>query len=74
MDKGFSSFKLGPLGENNLLRLKSFIGFSGDGKSVTFEIELKPNQRYQIILGDGFRTGNGIRLKPYLINFETAGK
>lgn len=74
MDKNFRNFELGPLGETNLLKLKKFIGFSEDGKSVSFEIELKPNQQYQLIIGEGFRTDNGISLKPYLIDFKTADK
>jgi len=72
MDKQFRNFELGPLGVNNLLKIKRFIGFSDDGKLVTFEVELKPAQHYQIIIGGGFRNTNGIRLKPYLVNFSTA--
>lgn len=72
MDKNYRNFELGPLGESNLLRLKNFIGFSADGKSAAFEIELKPNQRYQILIGEGFRNSKGISLKPYLVDFKTA--
>ncbi|WP_259068369.1 hypothetical protein HDF24_09115 [Mucilaginibacter sp. X4EP1] len=71
MNKLFRNFELGPLGVNNLLKIKRFIGFSDDGKMATFEVELKSNQRYQIVIGDGFRNVSGIRLKPYLINFST---
>lgn len=72
MDDYYRSFEIGPLGENNLLRLKKFIGYSADGKSATFEIELKPNQQYQLIVNNGFRSENGISLKPYLIDFKTS--
>ena len=71
MDTRYRNFELGPLGENNLLRLKRFIGYSADGKSATFEIELKSNQRYQRIVGLQFRDENGVSLKPYLIDFTT---
>lgn len=74
MDKRFRNFELGPLGEKNLLKLKKFIGFSEDGKSASFEIELKPNQQYQIIIGEGFRNDKGISLKPYLVDFKTSDK
>ena len=73
MDKRYRNFELGPLGEKNLLKLKRFVGFSEDGRSVTFEIDLKPGQHYQITVGAGFRNTDGINLKPYLIDFTTAG-
>ncbi|MCZ4244287.1 DUF2268 domain-containing putative Zn-dependent protease [Pedobacter punctiformis] len=72
MDKRFRNFKLGPLGETNVLLIKKFVGFSEDGKSVTFEIELKPNQHYQLIVDDKFRDESGVSLKPYLIDIVTA--
>jgi hypothetical protein len=68
------NFEIGPLGESNILRVKNFIGFSADSKSATFEVELKPNQRYQLILGERFRNADGVRLAPYLIDFKTANK
>jgi len=75
MDKRQRNFELGPLGKSNLLSLKRFIGFSDDGRSVTFEIELmKPNFHYQLILGENFSSADGVSLKPYLIDFTTAGR
>lgn len=76
MNERFRSFELGALGENNLLPIKKFIGFSDDKKSVTFEIELKPNQHYQIVVGSGFRSKElyALSLNPYLIDITTAGK
>ena len=72
MDKNYRNFELGPLGETNLLRIKGFIGFAEDGKSASFEIELKSNQRYQIVIGEGFRNDKGVSLKPYLIDLKTS--
>ena len=74
MDKQRRNFELGPLGKNNLLLVKRLISFSEDGKSATFEVELKPNQHYQLVIGEGFRNTNAAPLKPYLINFQTAAK
>ena len=76
IDECCRSFELGELGQDNLLKIKKFVGFSADKKSVTFEIELKPNQHYQIIVGSGFRSNNtdNISLRPYLIDFKTAIK
>ena len=72
IDKRFRNFEIGPLGENNVLRIKSFIEYSSNGKSATFEIELKPKKRYQLIVGENFRDENGLGLKPYLIDITTS--
>ena len=74
MDTRYRNFELGPLGETNLMRVKQFRGFSEDGKSATIEVELKPNRRYQLVIGNGFRSKEGISLKPYLIDFTTSNK
>lgn len=72
MDTRFRNFQLGPLGEENVIRIKDFKGFSEDGKSVSFGIEkLEPSKKYQIVVGPGFRNTNGIPLIPYLIEFKT---
>ena len=70
MNKNFRSLEIGELGEDYLLKTK-LVGFSEDGKSITYEIALKPNQRYQLIIDSGFRNELGIRLNPYLIDFKT---
>jgi len=72
MDKGFRNFELGPLGMDNLLKLKKVVNIAEDGRSLTFEVELIPDHRYQLVIGSGFRTADGINLKPYLIDFKTA--
>ncbi len=72
MDERYRNFNLGPLGENHILSIKKFLGFSEGGKSVTFEVELEPNKHYQLTIGSGFRDENGTPLKPYLIDFKTS--
>lgn len=72
MDKSHRNFELGPLGTSNLLRVKSVIGFSEDGRSLTFEADLLPTHQYQLVIGDGFRNSDGVPLKPYLIDFKTS--
>jgi len=74
MDKEYRNFELGPLGKDNLLKIKKIIGFSDDGRFFTFETELFPNRHYQLEIGKGFRSLDGARLKPYLIDFRTAGQ
>ena len=72
MDTRFRNFQLGPLGEENVIRIKDFQGFSEDEKSVSFSIEkLEPSKKYQIVVGSGFRNAEGIPLIPYLIEFQT---
>jgi hypothetical protein len=62
----------GPLGQEYYPKVNPKKIWSNDGKSWTLEAELKPNQRYQILISSNFRKENGIRLKPYLIDFKTA--
>jgi len=62
----------GPLGQNYCPEILPERVFSTDGMSWTFEADLKPNQRYQILISNNFRKENGVRLKPYLIDFKTA--
>jgi hypothetical protein len=69
------NFELGPLGKENVIRITDFLGFSEDGKSVSFQIEkLEPLKTYQIIVGSSFRNIDGVPLVPYLIDFSTAKK
>ncbi len=72
MNQRFRNFDYGPLGEDALMRIKNVVGWSEDGKSLTFEIEdLRPNNQYQITIGSGFRNLKSIPLKEYLIDFKT---
>jgi hypothetical protein len=73
MNKETRGLSFGPLGEKFFLPIKDFIGFSEDGKSATFTIELKPNQQYQFIVNQQFTTENGVPMHPFLIDIKTAG-
>lgn len=73
MDPDFRNFDYGPLGQEAAVQLKSLIGYSDDGKSLTIEIQpLTPNKHYQLTIGSGFRNRAGVPLKPYLIDFKTS--
>jgi hypothetical protein len=61
----------GPLGKEYFPKIKPERVFGEDGKTWTFEADLKPNQRYQILVDNNFRKENGVRLKPYLLDFKT---
>lgn len=62
----------GPLGEKYCPKVLPEKVFGEDGRTWTFEAELKPNQRYQLLISNNFRKENGVRLKPYLIDIKTA--
>lgn len=72
MNKEIRGFDFGPLGEKVILMVKKVIGFSEDGKSFTYEVELKPNKRYQAMVTNRFIGTNGIPLKPFVIDVKTA--
>ncbi|WP_184467988.1 Ig-like domain-containing protein [Pedobacter sp. AK013] len=74
MDRRFRNFDFGPLGKENAMFIKNFIGFSADGVTAEFDVQLKPNRQYQIVLGESFRDLNGVKIKPYLIDFKTRDK
>lgn len=61
----------GPLGEKYCPKVLPEKVFGEDGRTWTFEAELKPNQRYQLLISNNFRKDNGVRLKPYLIDIKT---
>jgi len=61
----------GPLGEEAIPKIGKERTWGKDAKSWTFEADLKPNRHYQILISNNFRTKEGIRLKPYLIEIST---
>ncbi|MFD2833538.1 hypothetical protein [Gramella sp. AN32] len=71
MDDRFRGFDYGPLGEENVLRVQEFLGFSEDKKSVSIKVELEPNKRYQLTLSNRFRDTDGIPIEPFLIDITT---
>ena len=71
MNTSVRGFEFGPLGETAALRVKRFIAFSEDGKSIKLEVEMKSSQRYQLLISDGFEDMEGRSLIPYLIDFTT---
>ncbi len=72
MNPEYRNFNFGPLGKKAAIQIKSIQGFSEDRKLLTFEIEsLLPNKRYQLVIGEGFKSLNNIPLKSFLIDFKT---
>jgi len=72
MDKRFRGFDYGPLGEEQVLSVQRFLGFSDDGRSVSFEVKTEPNRRYQLLLTESFIDETGRPLQPYLIDIKTS--
>ncbi|PUB25626.1 Ig-like domain-containing protein [Elizabethkingia sp. YR214] len=68
----FTNFNFGPLGEENAMKIERLLGYSEDKKTLRVQIvNLKPNQRYQMLIDEGFRSMNDLPLKAYLIDFTT---
>ena len=72
MNKEFRGFDYGPLGENNVLSVRRFAGFSEDGMSVTIETELSPDKQFQVLITNNFQSEDGYPLKAHLIDIRTA--
>lgn len=73
INQDFRNFDYGPLGEEAAIRIKNIIGYSEDGKSLTFEIQdLQPNKQYQLVIGWGFRNLENVPVMEYLIDFKTS--
>ncbi len=71
MNPNQRGFEFGPLGETNALMIKKFNGFSDDKKTMTFEVALEANKKYQLEITDKFRSLDGVPLVPYLIDIKT---
>lgn len=71
MNVNYRGFEFGPLGEEHVLRIQQFIGFSEDGKSVSFEVDLVANKRFQVTLSDRFQSMDGTELAPYIVDVTT---
>lgn len=77
MDTNFRRFDYGSLGETAIYKFKKLIGWSNNNQTLTLEIEVEPNKKYQVLIADGakgFKNKQGIVIKPYLFEFETGSK
>lgn len=74
MDTTSRGFDYGPLGENHIYRFKRIIGWTNNDRTFTIEVEVDANKKYQTYITSNFRNKKGIRLRQYLIDFETKRK
>jgi hypothetical protein len=63
----------GPLGEAYFPPMSPDRVWSEDRKSWTIKVTLEPNKHYQFLISNNFRLENSTPLKPYLVEFKTAG-
>lgn len=74
MDTIARGFNYGPLGENHVYRFKRIVGWTNNNKTFTIEVEVDANKKYQTYITSNFRNKQGIRLRQYLIEFDTKRK
>ncbi len=71
LNENNTGIDFGPLGEGFMPKISPERIWSLHGKSWTFEVDLKPKQRYQILISNNFRNEKDLPLKPFLIDLET---
>jgi hypothetical protein len=71
LDKRFRSTDFGKLGKAFFPEIVS-AKFAEDGRSITYEVRLKPNQKYQFVVEQSFRSIRAIPLKSYVVEFSTS--
>ncbi len=71
MNQRFRNFRFGPKGKKFVLPY-SKVYWLEDGQTLILEVELKPDQQYQLEISNEFRNTNGKPISPYLINFKTS--
>ncbi len=71
MNTNLVNLRVGPLGEKNILQVTNHLGWSDDGKKITYQVKLQPSLRQQLLITDIFRSKKGYLLAPYLIDITT---
>lgn len=72
MDINFRGFDYGPLGEEHIYKFRKLIGWSNNNKTITIEVDIEPDKKYQALITNSFMSKNGKALKPFLIEFKTS--
>ncbi len=73
LNKYNTGIDFGPLGEEYCPKIPAEgRAWSEDGMSWSFNAQLEPGRRYQFVLTANFRTADGTRLVPYVVEFTTA--
>jgi hypothetical protein len=67
MDTLYRGFEYGPMGEEHVLRIDKYLGFSPDGQTVSFVAALSTDKVQQLMLPNRFRNRSGQELRPYLL-------
>lgn len=62
----------GPLGEDFCPKMDPFSRkWAADSMGYTVAVALEPGTKYQFSISSNFRTTSGVRIRPYVIEFET---
>ena len=60
----------GPGGEKVFPKMSNR-SWGADGKSWSFDLQLEAGKHYEILISNNFRKASQVRLKPYLLSFDT---
>lgn len=71
MDTNGRGFEYGPLGEEHVYRFRRLLGWSNNDRTITIEVEVDQDKRYQVLINNRFRNKDGVGLKPFLVDFKT---
>ena len=66
-------FDYAPLGEDKTLFIQEYLGFSADSLQCSFKVNLKPKERGQLVLTNGFRASGLREIQPVILDY-TAGE
>ena len=62
----------GPLGEAYCPKMDPFSrAWAADSLGYSVAVSLEPKTRYQFTISSNFRNAEGVRIQPYVIEFET---
>ncbi len=73
MNTRFRNFKLGNLGENNLLPIEN-VTWAADKRSLILDVSLEADKRYQIVVDSEIRDVDGRPIDQYKIDFRTSAQ
>lgn len=69
MDR-YTAIDYGALGKDHF-PITGHLVFAADKRSIAYQVTLKPDTEYELVVNDGFRSLDGYPLKTYRIKFKT---
>ncbi|MEO1713254.1 MAG: hypothetical protein AAFU60_07960, partial [Bacteroidota bacterium] len=71
MDPEARGFDYAPLGEDKTLFIQDYLGFSSDSLQCSFTVNLKPEERGQLVLTNGFRATGLREIQPVILDYTS---